>query len=71
MLLSAQCPITNSYPVEVSGWDNAQSFFVEKSDLEVNEETGKCLAPTHSLRPGTRARVDSPDVVPEWEEGSG
>ena len=52
MLLSARCPVTNSYPVEVSGWDNAQSFFVEKSELEWNEETGKYVALTHSLQPG-------------------
>lgn len=52
MLLTAQDPTTNSYPVEASGWDSAQSFFVEKSELEWNEETGKYLVLTHSLRPG-------------------
>jgi hypothetical protein len=49
---SAQRPITNSYPVEISGWDSGQSFFVEKSELEWNEETGKCVALHHSLQPG-------------------
>lgn len=29
-----------------------QSFFVEKSELEWNEETGKYLALSHSLLPG-------------------
>jgi hypothetical protein len=52
MLLTAQRPITSFYPVEASGWDGAQSFFVEKSELEWNEVTGKCLVLTHSLRPG-------------------
>jgi hypothetical protein len=52
MVISAQRPMTNSYPVEVSGWDSDQSFFVEKSELEWNEETGKYLALRHSLRPG-------------------
>jgi hypothetical protein len=52
MAFSAQRPITNCYPVEVSGWDSAHSFFVEKSELEWNEESGKYLAIAHSLRPG-------------------
>jgi hypothetical protein len=28
MLLTAQRPITNFHPVEASGWDSAQSFFL-------------------------------------------
>ena len=52
MPFTAHRPIINSYPVEVSGWDSAHSIFVEKSELEWNEETGKHLALTHSLRPG-------------------
>ena len=52
MLLTVQHPITNSYPVEASGWDSAHSFFVEKSELEWNEETGKHLTLSHSLCPG-------------------
>jgi hypothetical protein len=52
MLLTAQRPITNSYPVEASGWDNTQSFFVEKCALGWNEETGKYLALSRSLCPG-------------------
>ncbi len=31
------------YPVEVSGWDSQGAFFVEKTTLEWNEETGKRL----------------------------
>ena len=52
MLLTAQRPITNSYAVEASGWDSTQSFFVEKCELEWNEETGKHLALSRSLCPG-------------------
>ncbi len=50
--LSVRNPITNSYPVEASGWGSDQSFFVEKSELEWNEETGKYLTLTRSLSPG-------------------
>ena len=53
MLQSVQRPITTIYPFEASGWDCAQSFFVEKSDLEWNEQTGKCLTLSHSLSPGS------------------
>jgi hypothetical protein len=49
MLLSARYPITSLYRVEVSGWDTTQSFFVEKSDLEWNEETGKSVILSHAL----------------------
>lgn len=52
MLLIGQGSITNSYPVEASGWDSNQSFFVETCKLEWDEETGKCLVLAHSLRPG-------------------
>jgi hypothetical protein len=41
MSLSARFPITTLYRVEVSGWDKTQTFFVEKSELEWNEESGK------------------------------
>jgi hypothetical protein len=53
MPLSARNPITNTYPVEASGWGSDQSFFVEKSELEWNEETGKYLTLTRSLSPGS------------------
>jgi len=52
MLLTAQHPISSTYPVEASGWDSDNFFFVEKCDLEWNEETGKYLTLTHSLCPG-------------------
>jgi hypothetical protein len=53
MPLTARNPITNSYPVEASGWGSDQSFFVEKSELEWNEEAGKYVTLTRSLCPGS------------------
>lgn len=53
MLLTAQHPIADTYPVEASGWDSTQSFFVEKSELEWNEVTGKYLTLSRSLCPGS------------------
>ncbi len=53
MLLTAQEHIIDSYPVEASGWDSAQSFFVEKSELKWDELTGKHLTLSRSLCPGS------------------
>ena len=53
MLLIAPRPLTNSYPVEASGWDSNQSFFVEKAELRWNEATGKHLTLARSLCPGS------------------
>ena len=41
MSVFARFPVTNLYRVEVSGWDKSQTFFVEKSELEWSEESGK------------------------------
>lgn len=38
------------YAVEVSGWDGAQNFFVEKCDLVWNEESGKHVVLSQRLR---------------------
>lgn len=53
MALTAHCPLTSTYSVEVSGWDSTQSFFLEKSELTWNEENGKRLCLSHQLCPGT------------------
>jgi hypothetical protein len=53
MSLRVERPISNSYAVEASGWDSAHSFFVEKSELEWNDASGKCLTLAHSLRSGS------------------
>ena len=44
--------LVSTYSVEVSGWDSSHSFFVEKSELCWNEETGKQLSLTRQLIPG-------------------
>jgi hypothetical protein len=41
MLQDDRFPVTRLYAVEVSGWDSTEKFFVEKCDLEWNEESGK------------------------------
>jgi len=41
MILTAEHPVTNLYLVEVSGWDDKRAFFVENSQLEWTEESGK------------------------------
>ena len=52
MILSARYPSTNLYRVEVSGWDKHQAFFVEKSELEWSEESGKQIALSHAVSDG-------------------
>lgn len=49
----ARQPITNTYSVEVSGWDDSLSFFVEKTELFWNAETDKFLTLSRLLCPGT------------------
>jgi hypothetical protein len=53
MLSATHIQFTDTYPVEASGWDSSQSFFVEKAELEWNQMTGKHLTLTRSLRPGS------------------
>src|SRR5262249_59949047 len=52
MQLTERQPLAGTYSVEVSGWDSSHSFFVEKSELCWNEETGKQLSLYRQLRPG-------------------
>ncbi len=44
MLHYDRFPVARLYEAEVSGWDSAESFFVEKCDLEWNEDSGKQVA---------------------------
>jgi hypothetical protein len=41
MISTVEHPVTNLYLVEVSGWDENRAFFVENSELEWTEESGK------------------------------
>jgi hypothetical protein len=53
MSLSARFPITSLYRVEVSGWDKSQTFFVEKSELEWSQESGKHVTLTSAVPDGS------------------
>ena len=53
MSISARFPITSLYRVEVSGWDKSQTFFVEKSELEWTEESGKYVTLSSAVPDGS------------------
>ena len=50
MIEDVTVPATRCYEVEVSGWDSAQNFFVERCDLEWNQEGGKRVRLAQDLR---------------------
>ena len=52
MLLQAHGPLIDRYSVEVSGWDISGEFFVEKSELEWNEQSGKLVVLQRMLPEG-------------------
>lgn len=52
MLSIARQPLKSTYSVEVSGWDDSHSFFVERSELTWDEGV-KHLTLSHGLCPGT------------------
>lgn len=52
MELATSPSLSATYSVEVSGWDHANAFFVERSELHWTEESGKHLALTHQICPG-------------------
>lgn len=52
-----RAPLASTYSVEVSGWDHAHTFFVERSELTWNEETGKMLTLSRKLAPGAMVFV--------------
>jgi hypothetical protein len=49
MILTPEHPATNLYRVEVSGWDDNKAFFVENSELEWTEESGKQITLNRDL----------------------
>jgi hypothetical protein len=53
----ARHPVINFYPVEVSGWDASESFFVERSELEREEDSGKRVVLHRMLREGAHIFV--------------
>jgi hypothetical protein len=52
MILSARYPTASLYRVEVSGWDKNKAFFVEKSDLEWSEQSGKQVTLSRAVPDG-------------------
>lgn len=49
MLLSAEHQALCTYQVEVSGWDQNETFFVENSELSWDEQVGKQVGLRHML----------------------
>jgi hypothetical protein len=52
MILTAEHPPTNLYRVEISGWDDHRTFFVENSELEWAEDSGKHVTLNRGLSHG-------------------
>jgi hypothetical protein len=52
MTLTAEHPVTNLYRVEVSGWDDHKAFFVENSELEWTDESGKQVTLSRGITNG-------------------
>lgn len=50
--MSPQVPVSARYRIEISGWDVAENFFVEKTNLDWNEEDGKRVYLRRRLRDG-------------------
>jgi hypothetical protein len=50
--LTAEHPAANLYRVEVSGWDDNKAFFVENSELEWTEDSGKHVTLNRGLNNG-------------------
>ncbi len=51
-MLSETLPIIGSCRVEVSGWDEDEIFFVEKSELSWDDFAGKHVSLKHMLAEG-------------------
>jgi hypothetical protein len=41
MMIAGTASQQTAYPVEVSGWDEHEDFFVEKTELQSSEQSGK------------------------------
>lgn len=50
--MSLQNSHSATYQIEISGWDRAENFFVEKADLEWSEDHSKKVSLRHELRDG-------------------
>lgn len=52
MILTGEHRLTNLYRVEVSGWDDNKAFFVENSELEWTDDSGKQVTLSCGLTDG-------------------
>jgi hypothetical protein len=52
MSLTVERPAASRYRVEISGWDDSKAFFVENSELEWTEESGKQVTLNRGLADG-------------------
>jgi len=50
--MSPQVPVAARYRIEISGWDLAENFFVEKTNLDWSEEGGRRVYLRRRLRNG-------------------
>ena len=68
MLVAETLLTTDCYRVEVSGWDEAQIFFVEKSDLAWDDFAGKHISLRHMLPDGGMVfvRMLQPDGIRQF-----
>jgi hypothetical protein len=57
MLVAETLLDTDCHRAEVSGWDEAQTFFVEKSDLAWDDFAGKHISLRHMLPDGAMVFV--------------
>ena len=53
MLRNACFPVARVYAVEVSGWDATEEFFVERCELEWNEDANKQVTLKRTLGENT------------------
>jgi hypothetical protein len=52
MIFTAERPGANLYHVEVSGWDDNKTFFVDNAELEWTEQSGKQITLNRALTDG-------------------
>ena len=67
-MIAETLPIASACRVEVSGWDEDENFFVEKSELSWDDFAGKHISLKHMLAEGALVFIRS--LLPVAPEGS-
>ena len=57
MQILEDLPTTDGFRAEVSGWDQDEVYFAEKSNLDWDEFAGKPISPKHMLPEGAMVFV--------------